>query len=129
MQILKRKPEVVAQERLRILLKEESSEANKDIHIILSKQVFRQHRTIIDLKNKLVAIQKALNEHDIQIKQATNIQNLLNQNESNRQILEATYELKSSDEIDTKTLDGLLSDYVDSNENSQELVESVRRDE
>ncbi len=52
------------------------------------------------------------------------IQNLLDQNEISRMELENIFEVDNSEE--SISLEGLLSEFVDKNENSLEMVRSVR---
>jgi len=54
------------------------------------------------------------------------LSNLREQNEISRRELETIFDIEPNDQVDTKTLDGLLKDYVNPNENSSELVRSVR---
>ncbi len=53
------------------------------------------------------------------------LDDLLEQNEISRKALESILG-NESDDVDTTSLDGLLKDYVDPEQNSQELVRSVR---
>ena len=58
----------------------------------------------------------------------TKLDNLLAQNETSRKKLESIFDIKPDEDVDTKSLDGLLKDYVDPKQNSQELIRSVRDD-
>ncbi len=57
------------------------------------------------------------------------LDNLLAQNDLSRKKIESIFNIKSDDAIDTLSLDGLLSDYIDERQNSSELVRSVRDNE
>ena len=59
-------------------------------------------------------------------KDVERIGDLLKQNEASRNELRAAFGIDPNDKIDTRELDGMLKEYVDENENSQELVRSVR---
>ena len=54
------------------------------------------------------------------------IEDLLRQNVVSRKELRTAFGIDQNDRIDTRELDGMLKDCVDENENSQELVRSVR---
>lgn len=51
---------------------------------------------------------------------------LWKQNEASIRALETIFNIDANDNVDTKKLDGLLSDYVDENQNSMELVRAIR---
>ena len=50
------------------------------------------------------------------------------QNEASRKELESIFDIKLDEDVDTTSLDGLLKDYVDPKQNSQELIRSIRDD-
>ena len=54
------------------------------------------------------------------------IGDLLKQNEISRNDLRTAFGIDPNDKIDTRELDGMLKEYVDEKENSQELVRAVR---
>ena len=51
---------------------------------------------------------------------------LWKQNEASIRALETIFNIDANDNVDTKKLDGLLSDCVDENQNSMELVRAIR---
>ena len=51
---------------------------------------------------------------------------LWQQNEIGRKELMSIFRIDSNDSIDTKKLDGLLSDYVNQEQDSRDLVRSIR---
>ena len=58
----------------------------------------------------------------------TKLDNLLAQNEASRKELESIFDIKPNEYVDTTSLDGLLKDYVNPKQNSQELIRSIRDD-
>ena len=54
------------------------------------------------------------------------IDSLRQQNEISREELISIFGIDTDEEIDTKELDGLLSDYVDLKQDSRDLVRSIR---
>ncbi|MGH2574310.1 MAG: hypothetical protein ACRDFC_01270 [Ignavibacteria bacterium] len=54
------------------------------------------------------------------------IQSLIEQNEASRKEIEEIFELDPDKTVDTKTLDGMLSEYITPTENADEMVSSVR---
>lgn len=88
---------------------------------------------IVVSDNKVIEyLAKQLSELDKQVKflkeqqKQSQLNNLLEQNESSRKDLESIFDIDPNDQVDTKTLDGLLKDYGDPKENSAELVRSGR---
>ena len=59
-------------------------------------------------------------------KDAERIGDLLKQNSASRKELRDAFGIEHNDKIDTRELDGMLNEYVDEKENSQELVRAVR---
>ncbi len=59
-------------------------------------------------------------------KDAERIGDLLKQNAASRKELRDAFGIDHNDRIDTRELDGMLKEYVDEKENSQELVRAVR---
>ena len=52
--------------------------------------------------------------------------NLFKQNDVSRKELESIFGIEPNGDVDTASLDGLLEDFVDPEQNSQEMVRSVR---
>jgi len=73
---------------------------------------------IHELEYKVASLEKQQKE--------TQLNSLIKQNESSRKELEEFFDLDPNATTDTKILDGLISQYADENENSAELVRSVR---
>ena len=59
-------------------------------------------------------------------KDVERIGDLLKQNAASRKELRDAFGIDHNDKIDTRELDGMLNEYVDEKENSQELVRAVR---
>lgn len=91
----------------------------------IQAKLYTQQKTIQKLTNEINRLTHEATQYS---KQKSHIQDLLEQNEVSRKELEEIFKLDPDENVETTSLDGLLSKYVDLNENSAELVESVRHD-
>jgi len=73
---------------------------------------------ISELKEEIRGLKKREGEY--------HIQSLVEQNERSRKELEEIFGLDPDKDVDTKTLDGMLSEYIEPDENADEMVRSVR---
>jgi len=73
---------------------------------------------ISELKEEVRGLKKREEEY--------HIQSLVEQNERSRKELEEIFGLDPDKVVDTKTLDGMLSEYIEPDENADEMVRSVR---
>ncbi len=97
----------------------ETKEAGK------TKIVVSDNEVIEYLAKQIFELEKKVEFLKEQQKQSQ-LNDLLEQNELSRKDLESIFDIDPNDQVDTKTLDGLLKDYADPKENSAELVRSVR---
>jgi len=90
-----------------------------------TKIVVSDNEVIEYLAKQISELEKQVEFLKEQQKQSQ-LNDLLEQNELSRKDLESIFDIDPNDQVDTKTLDGLLKDYADPKENSAELVRSVR---
>ena len=75
------------------------------------------------MKERIIVLEK-----QIQTMQQLNQHHLdnLQQNENNRMMLESIFDIDPNVEVDARKLDGLISDCVDEEENSRDVVRRIR---
>ena len=83
-----------------------------------SEMVGRISKKVTELEAKIRILQEEY--------ERARLNKLLEQNDVSRKELESIFNIGPNDDIDTLSLDGLLQDCVDPEQNSQELIRSVR---
>ena len=105
---------------------------------LLGEQPQHQETKIENMERRIMYLEEQLmiSNHHI-IKLTKHVQKLLKpdqmhfeslrqQNEAARKDLRSIFGIEPDDTIDTKELDGLLSDFVDPEEDSRDLIRSIR---
>ena len=82
------------------------------------------------MANQLIECRKRIEELEKEVRflqKSTKARpDLLEQNDIGRKALERIFGIKPDDDIDTAKLDGLLKDYVDKDQDSMDLIRSIR---